>query len=252
MNIETIKQQLRTLRLSTAANELGTVLEKQKKPPAIEWFIELLERELDVRKERALERRIKCAHFPEIATIEEFDWDFNPNIDKNAVMELASLKFLERNGIALMLGKPGNGKTHLALAIGLQAVRHGHKVYCTSVKRLAKDITLHKASHSLDTLFKKILSSKLWILDDWGVVSLNRDVSEEVFDLLDRRKHTSALVLTSNRDVEEWSEVFPDPILAAATIDRMFDRARVIIFNGDSYRLKGRISESIVDGETRV
>lgn len=220
-----------------------------KKSAQIDWVIQLLERELDARRERALERRISFARFPELATLEAFDWDFNTDIDREKIDALTTADFLKANRIALMLGKPGTGKTHLALGIGLSAVRQGHRVYCTSVKRLAKDVAMAKANHSLDTLFKKMLSCRLWILDDWGVVSLGRDASEEIFDLLDRRKHSCSMILTSNRAVEEWPEVFPDPVLAAAAIDRMFDRADVMLFQGQSYRLKGRIDSKVVDGE---
>jgi DNA replication protein DnaC len=217
----------------------------------IDWLSLLLEKEIDARKERSLGARIKHARFPQISTLEDFDWSFNTSIDKAKILDLANLHFLEQKSIALFLGAPGTGKTHLALALGLCALRQGHKVYCSSVKRLSSEILIHKATHSLDTLFKRILSSKLWILDDWGVVSLGREASEEIFDLLDRRKGHSAMILTSNRAVEEWGEVFPDPILAAASIDRMFDRAEIVLFKGDSYRLKGRISERMVDNELK-
>ena len=90
-----------------------------------------------------------------------------------------------------------------------------------------------QCERALDILFKKILSSKLWILDDWGVVSMKSEIAEEVFDLLDRRRHSSALILTSNRDVDEWGTVFPDPVLAGAAIDRLFDRATTITFLGN-------------------
>jgi DNA replication protein DnaC len=249
MSVTTLQEQLRSLRLSTAARELPSLLSENKKSAQTDWVVSLLERELDARRERALERRITFARFPELATLEAFDWDFNPDIPRERVMNLATEDFFKAKRIALFLGKPGNGKTHLALGVGLAAVRQGHKVYCTSVKRLAKDVALAKASHSLDTLFKKILSCRLWILDDWGVVSLGREASEEIFDLLDRRKHVASMILTSNRAVEEWPEVFPDPVLAAAAIDRMFDRAEVLMFTGESYRLKGRIDSKIVDGD---
>ena len=126
-----------------------------------------------------------------------------------------------------------------------------HK-FITPINKKLAEISPKKASritpeHCLDTLFKKILSCKLWILDDWGVISMDRDVAEEVFDLLDRRKQTSALILTSNRAVEEWADIFPDPILASATIDRLFDRAEILTYQGDSYRLKGRIRSEAVD-----
>jgi DNA replication protein DnaC len=225
------------------------VLEALRKAPQMDWAISLLEREIDARKERALDRRIAFARFPELAMLEAFDWDFNPDIPRETIESLTEDAFLKANRIALFLGKPGTGKTHLALGVGLAAVRQGHRVYCTSVKRLAKDVAIAKDNGSLDSLFRKLLSCKLWILDDWGVVSLGKDASEEIFDLLDRRKHVASMILTSNRAVEEWPQVFPDPVLAAAAIDRMFDRAEVILFQGDSYRLKGRIESKVVDGD---
>ena len=247
MKLQTLKQQLNLLNLTTASNEIDQVLQTQKKSVCLSWIGELLSRELDSRKEKAIEKRIKKAKFPEITTLECFDFGFNKTIDKQKILNLASLEFVKKNQIALFLGEPGTGKTHIALALGVLAAKDGYRVYCTSVKRLSKDIINARSKHCLDTLFKKILSCKLWILDDWGVISMDRDVAEEVFDLLDRRKQTSALILTSNRAVEEWADIFPDPILASATIDRLFDRAEILTYQGDSYRLKGRIRSEAVD-----
>lgn len=241
MNTETIKQQLKELRLYTAASELEDILVQQKKSVALDWVADLLCREIDARKERAISFRIKRAEFPEVTSTETFDWDFNPDINKDKIMELASLQFLNHHQIALFLGKPGTGKTHLALAIGVRAAQKGHKVFCSSVKRLSMQIALAKTKNNLDLLFKKILSSKLWILDDWGVVSMKSEIAEEVFDLLDRRKHSSAMILTSNRDIDEWGAVFSDPVLASAAIDRLFEQANIVTFTGKSYRLKGKI-----------
>lgn len=249
MNTECVKQQLYKLRLTTAASELEIVLREEKKAVSLNWISDLLEREIESRKLKSLETRIKKAKFPEITSIENFDWEFNPKINQQEVLNLSSLEFVKSNGIALFLGQPGTGKTHIALAIGLLAARQGYNIYCTSVKKLSHDIMMAKAKQNMDFLFKKILSCKLWILDDWGVISMDRDVAEEVFDLLDRRKYSSALILTSNRAVPEWGEVFPDPVLASAAIDRIFDRATVLKFVGESYRLKGRISAKVVDGD---
>jgi DNA replication protein DnaC len=126
----------------------------------------------------------------------------------------------------------------------VKAVYRGHRVFCSSVKRLSQQIALARQKNSLDILFRKILAARLWILDHWGVVSMKSEIAEEVFDLLDRRRHSSALILTSNRDVSEWGSVFPDPVLAGAAIDRLFDRATVVTFTGQSYRLKGKIVAS--------
>src|SRR5579863_1572012 len=241
MNLETMKSQLKTLKLSTAARELEEVLSKHKAAASLHWVSELLERELDARKERSLQKRIERADFPELRTLEQFDWQFNPKIERARIEQLASLEFIRNRQIALFLGKPGTGKTHLALAIGLLAVRAELRVYCVSVKKLAHEITVAQAKNSLDVLFKKILSCDLWIIDNWGVVSMGREIAEEVFDLFDRRKYNSAMILTSNRDLQEWMQVFPDPVVANATIDRIFDRAETLLFEGKSYRLRGRI-----------
>jgi DNA replication protein DnaC len=241
MNIETIQAQLKGLRLPVAAAEIETVLAKQNKAVSLGWVSELLQREQDARRENSLNARIRAARFPEVTSLESFDFSFNPDIDEEKIRELATLTFIDKNQIALFLGAPGVGKTHLALAIGVLAVHQGKRVYCTSVKRLAQEIIIGKLKNNLDLLFKRLLTAQLWILDDWGVVSMNREVAEEIFDLMDRRKHSSAMILTSNRDVSEWAEVFPDPIIANATVDRIFDRAKTVLFKGKSYRLKGRI-----------
>jgi DNA replication protein DnaC len=241
MNVQSIKQQLKELRMHTAFQEIDTVLQKQNsKTIHFDWVADLLSREIDARKERAVQERIKRADFPEATALETFDWQFNPSINKEAVEELATLGFVQRNEIVLLLGKPGTGKTHIATAIGVKAVYQGHRVFSTSLKKLIALITTAKAKNTLDLLFKKILSARLWILDDWGIITMQSQVAEEVFDLLDRRRRSGALILTSNRDVDEWHSCFPDPVIASAAIDRIFDRPHIITFDGDSYRLKGK------------
>ena len=241
MTPEILKSLLQDLRLPTAARDLESILSNQKNAVSLGWVADLLEHEIDSRRENSLKARLKSARFPEITTLEGFDFSFNPDIDEEKIRELATLKFMDQNQIALFLGAPGVGKTHLALAIGVLAVRDGRRVCCMSAKRLSQEIMLGKHRGTLDLVFKRLLSAHLWIIDDWGVVSMNREVAEEIFDLMDRRKHSSAMILTSNRDVSEWAEVFPDPIIANATVDRIFDRAKMVLFKGESYRLKGRI-----------
>lgn len=241
MNVEGVRQQLKELKLSTAAGELEAVLSRHRAAASVEWVAEMLEREIDARRERSLQRRIDRAEFPEVTTLEAFDWKFNPKVHRERIEALATLDFVRDNRIGLFLGPTGLGKTHLALAIGVLAAKEGHRVFCASTKKLIQHIEIAKMKNTLDVLFKRMLSSRLWIIDDWGVVSMRREIAEEVFDLFDRRKYSSAMLLTSNREVEEWGEVFPDTVLANATIDRIFDRAEILPFDGKSYRLKGRI-----------
>jgi DNA replication protein DnaC len=247
MELQTIRNQLNQLRLPKAARDIEAIISKQKKAVSLGWVSELLEAEIDERKVKGLNARIKVAKFPEIRTWETFDFSFNRSLDEDGLVQLKSLDFIKNNQIVQFLGSPGTGKTHLATAIGVLAAHQGYRVYWCSAKRLQRQIVEAKLRNNLDALFKKILSAKLWIYDDFGVVTYTREVAEEVFDLLDRRKHSSALILTSNRDISEWPGVFPDLVLANATIDRMFENAQTFIFQGQSHRLNGKYSIDTID-----
>lgn len=249
MGRKTLEKLLVDLKLSTAARELEDVLRASNDNATFDWISNLLERELEARKERSLQSKIRRSKIPRITTLEGFNWGFNPTINKDRIENVATLNFIKKVGIVLFLGQPGTGKSHLASAIGLKAIYAGHTVYWSSLKRLSEEIIKAKEKNELSILFRKVLSSQLWILDDWGVVSLSREVSEEVFDLLDRRSHSTAMILTSNRDISEWPEVFVDPVLASAAIDRIFDHASVTIFKGKSYRSEGSKDNDLIRKE---
>ena len=190
MTIDVIRDQFKQLRMPAASTEIENLLKKSKRSLDIQWLSELLAVELDARADNAIEKRIKRAEFPERRSFEQFNWDFNKRLPREKIESLKDLRFIESNEIALFLGSPGTGKSHLAIALGMSAAQMGHSVFCTSVKRLGTKIRKAREGNKLDVLFKQILTTKLWILDDWGVVTMPRDVSEEIFDLFDRRKLT--------------------------------------------------------------
>jgi DNA replication protein DnaC len=239
MSVKSVEELLKELRLHTAASELEETLRQSSSNISLSWLVNLLQREIDSRREKQLQSKIKASKIPDLKSIENFDWNFNPTINKEKVLDLSKLKFIKEKEVVLFLGQPGTGKSHLSQAIGLKAIMEGKNVYWSSIKVLVEDILKAKSRNELSKLFKKILSSDLWILDDWAVIGLSREVSEEVFDLLDRRKNNTAMLLTSNRDINEWPQVFVDPVLASAAIDRIFDRPNITIFSGKSYRASG-------------
>jgi DNA replication protein DnaC len=176
MNIETVKTQLCSLRLSAAARELEQVLLQHKKAVNLDWLSDLLARELDSRRSNALRLRFQQAGFPEETSLETFDFKFNPEIEETKIRDLATLKFVEQNAIALFLGPCGVGKSHIALALGVAAAHRGYRVYWTTHKKMIQQIAIAKAQGTLDQFFKRTLSCKLWILDDWASVAMNREV----------------------------------------------------------------------------
>ena len=144
MNLEVVKEQFKKLKMFKSSKELDEILIKNKKAIDLSWLSEVLEAELDYRNEVSIQRRILNAQFPELRSLEQFNWGFNPKIPKERIKELATLNFIEKNEIGLFLGNPGTGKTHIAISIGMLAARYGYKVYCTSVKRLTKKILAAK------------------------------------------------------------------------------------------------------------
>jgi len=204
-------------------------------------FLELiLQDELVVRKERLIARRIKAATFREMKTLEDFDWRFNPSIKRKTIYDLAAGRFIRERQDVLFIGPPGVGKSHLAQAIGYEAIKSGYRVRYRSIFDLVRDFLRDEALGGEERILTKYLKPDLLIIDDMGLKQLPRRSGEYLFEIIMRRYENRSTVMTSNRPIEEWGKLIGDVPAAGAILDRFLHHAQVISVTGKSYRLKNQ------------
>jgi DNA replication protein DnaC len=201
----------------------------------------VLESEVGALEGRRYEARLRLAALPHRKTLEEFDCSFQPDLDPKRIAELRTLRFLERKVSTLILGPPGTGKSHIAIGLAMEALHHGYLVRYTTLDDLVRSLREADALGKLGTRLAFFQRAHLLICDEVSYSPLDRSDANRFFQLVNRRYTRGSMIVTSNKAVGEWADLFGEEALAAAILDRLLHDAEILTINGPSYRLRGRL-----------
>lgn len=239
--LDRVRGALVGLKMPRALEALDHTLHRleQGEITALEAIDNLLSEEYSTRETRRIDVALKTARLVPIKTLEGFDFGFQPSVDRERVAALAQLDFIRRAEVVHFLGPPGTGKSHLATALGVAAVKAGRSVYRATLAELVEALSKAEREGRLVEKIRFYTRASLLIVDEIGYLPITQGGANLFFQLVNARYEKGAMILTSNRGFAEWGEVFGDPVVATALLDRLLHHAVVMHIEGASYRLRG-------------
>jgi DNA replication protein DnaC len=240
MTIDRIKKSLVALKMARALEMLDVTLRKieQGEINSIEALDQLLVEELTLRENRRVKAALMWARLTAIKTLAGFNFAFQPSLDKSRILALAELKFIDRAEVIHLLGPPGTGKSHLATALAVEAVKAGRSVYFSTLADIITSLAKAEREGQLRERIRYLCRAALLVVDEIGYLPITPGGANLFFQLVNARYEKGAMILTSNRGFAEWGEVFGDAVVATALLDRLLHHAVVVQIEGSSYRLR--------------
>jgi len=207
----------------------------------IDALIKLTDYEIDMKEINMIKSMVKVAAFPHLKEIKDFDFSFQPSINREQILDFTTLRFIEQKENIVFLGSSGVGKTHLATSIGIAAAKKRTSTYFIKCHDLILNLKKAKLENRLETRLKHYTKYKLLIIDEIGYLPIDEDEAKLFFQLIDMRYEKRSTIFTTNANFKSWGDIFQDPKLANAILDRILHHATVVNIVGDSYRLKDHI-----------
>jgi DNA replication protein DnaC len=238
-------QNLEYLKLKQMINHLNDTIDFSMKNELslIDTLLKLTNYEIDVREKTMINSMVKVGAFPHRKEMNEFDFEFQPSINKQQILDFTSLRFIERNENIVFLGPSGVGKTHLATSIGIAAAKKRTSTYFIKCNELILQLKRAKLENRLEARLKHYSKYKLLIIDEIGYLPIDKEDAKLFFQLIDLRYEKKSTILTTNISFKEWDGVFQDTKLANAILDRVLHHATVVNIVGDSYRIKNHFEK---------